>query len=319
MVGGATICGVVFGPLLVACGSGRGSSGTAMAPPLPVAAAASASATPAAAGANLNGSVVVAGALPAAPVGGAEVRVGTSFAGGSLGGVLASATSAPDGSFSLPVPLVTSLPALPAPIQPPSPYPQIPTPPPGTAATLFIQIDAPAYAPLHRIVYLAPGSVAAGAYGLVVPTADERNALAALNADRARLGAGTGAQPLGLDTDLELTARFVATTMATQGFYAHRYPGTNVAVNVQYCAWPGFCSRYVDGPSENQAANAGTLAAAEAAYIAEGPNGGHEQTIVHPNNLWVGFGAAYGGLCPDGMAGTCSYFVEEFALTAGTP
>jgi hypothetical protein len=267
----------------------------------------------------VNGSVAAAGALTATPVGGAQIRVGSSFAGGSLGGVVASATSAPDGTFTLPVPLVTSLPALPAPIQPPSPYPQIPTPPPGTAATLFIEIDAPAYAPLHRVVYLAPGSVAGGTFALAVPTADELSALAALNADRRRAGSGAGAQPLGLDSDLELTARFVAATMAAQGFYAHRYPGSNVAVNVQYCAWPGFCSRYVDGPSENQALNAGTLAGAEAAYIGEGPNGGHFQTIVNPNNAWVGFGAAYGGSCPAGVAGSCSYFVEEFALTAGTP
>ena len=249
----------------------------------------------------------------------AVVRVGTTFAGGAPGGVIAHATSAADGTFSVPVSLAASLPALPAPLQPPSPYPQIPTPPPGTVATLFIEIEATGYATLHRVLYLSAGNVAAGAFGLVRPTSDELAALAQLNADRARLGNGAGVLPLGLDNDLVLTARFVATTMATDGFYAHRYPGTAEAVNVQYCAWPGFCSRYVAGPTENEDTGVASLVQAEAAYIAEGPSGGHFAAIVNSRNLWVGFGAASGGLCPDGVSRLCSYFTEEFALTADTP
>jgi len=311
----AVHCGAVCAATLAACGGGGG----ATTPAVPAPALTASPPASAAAQALLAGSVVDAGAQPPAGIAGAAVRVGTTFAGGSLGGVVAGATSAPDGSFALPVSLATSLPALPAPLQPPASYPQVPTPPPGTVATLFVEIDAPAYAPLHRVLYLSTGTVAAGAFGLVRPTADELAALAQLNADRARLGTGNGSAPLALDVDLVLTARFVATTMATDGFYAHLYPGTTEAVNVQYCAWPGFCGRYLAGPAENEDTGVASLVQAEADYVAEGPGGGHYAAIVDPRNVWVGFGAALDGLCPDRASRLCNYFTEEFALTAGTP
>jgi hypothetical protein len=297
--------------LLAACGGAGGvAASVAVAPP---SAPASSSSTPAA---NVAGSVV--DAELAAPVGiaGALVRVGTSFASGVIGGVVASATSAADGSFVLAVPSTASLPMLPPPIQPPAPYPQVPTPPPGTVAALFVEIDAPAYATLHRVLYLSAGTVSAGSFALARPSSDELAALAQLNADRAWLGAGAGAAPLALDDDLVLTARFVATTMATAGFYAHLYPGTAEAVNVQYCAWPGFCGRYVAGPAENEDTGVAGLVQAEADYIAEGPSGSHYAAIVEPRNWWVGFGEAFDGLCPDHLSRLCSYFTEEFALAA---
>jgi len=305
LVSRALLGAVAGASLLAACGGG---GGNAVSPPAP---ASSANATLAvAARANVAGNVVdgVVG------ISGALVRIGATFAGGTIGGVLASATSAADGSFALAVPLTTSLPALPPPIQPPAPYPQVPTPPPGTAATLFVQIDAPGYAALHRIVYLPAGAVAAGALALARPTADELAALAQLNADRARFG--SAASSLAFDADLVLTARFVANTMATGGFYAHLYPGTSEAVNVQYCAWPGFCGRYVSGPAENEDTGVASLLQAEADYVAEGPGGGHFAAIVDPRNLWVGFGEAFGGLCPDHVSRLCSYFTEEFALAS---
>ncbi len=302
------VLGAVAGALLLAACGGGGGSAVSPSAPTPAASATPAVAAPVnIAGSVLDGSLGIAGAV---------VRIGTTFTGGTLGGVLASATSGADGSFAVAVPLATSLPALPPPIQPPAPYPPVPTPPPGTAATVFVQIDAPGYASLHRIVYLAAGAVVSGALALPRPTTDELAALAQLNADRARLGSGGGTAPLALDADLVLTARFVATAMATDGFYAHLYPGTSEAINVQYCAWPGFCGRYVSGPAENEDTGVASLLQAEADYVAEGPSGGHFAAIVEPRNLWVGFGEAFGGLCPDHVSRACTYFTEEFALTA---
>ena len=298
--------------ILTACGGGG-----SVAPPAAVTGAAAATTAASPAGnvpAALGGRVVDGGIEVPSGIPGAQVRIGTTFASGSIGGVLASASSAADGSFTLAVPLVASLPVLPAPLQPPSPYPQVPTPPADTVATLFVQVDAPGYATLHRVLYLSPGTNAAGPFALVQPSADELAALAGLNADRARLGSGAGTGPLTLDGDLLRTARFVAATMAADGFYAHLYPGTTEAVNGQYCAWPGFCGRYVLGPAENEDTGVASLLAAEAAYVAEGPGGGHFDAIVDPRNRWVGFGEAFDGLCPDRVSRRCTYFTEEFAL-----
>jgi hypothetical protein len=306
------IAGAVAGAsLLAACGG----SGGGVAPPAGVATvAAPAASLPGSGTAALTGRIVDGDLAPPVGIAGALIRIGTTFASGTIGGPVASASSAADGSFALAVPLTASLPGLPSPLQPPAPYPQVPTPPPGTVATLFVQIDAPPYATLHRVLYLQPGAVAAGAFALTTPSADELDALVQLNADRARLGIGAGALPLALDGDLVATARFVAATMAADGFYAHLYPGTAEAVNVQYCAWPGFCGRYVTGPAENEDTGVANLVQAEAAYVAEGPGGGHYDALVDPRNRWVGFGEAFGGLCPDHVSRLCSYFAEEFAL-----
>lgn len=307
LVSRAVAGAVVGASLLAACGGGV----TPSAVVAPIAAtAASSPGAPAA----LTGRIVDGGVTPAAGIAGARITIGTTFASGTIGGVVANAISAADGSFAVAVPLTASLPFLPPPLQPALPYPQVPTPPPGTVATLFVQIDAPAHATLHRVLYLQPGAVAADPFAMVTPSADELAALAQLNADRARLGIGTGTLPLALDGDLLSTARFVAATMAAGGFYAHLYPGTSEAINVQYCAWPGFCGRYVTGPVENEDTGVASLLEAEAAYVAEGPGGGHYDAVVDPRNRWAGFGEAFGGLCPDHVSRLCSYFTEEFAL-----
>ena len=178
-----------------------------------------------------------------------------------------------------------------------------------------MQIDATGYASLHRIVYLAAGAVAAGALAIPRPTADELAALAQLNADRS-LGSGGGTAPLALDADLVLTARFVATAMATGGFYAHLYPGTSEAVNVQYCAWPGFCGRYVSGPARRTKTPASRACCKPKRITSPKVRAANFAAIVEPRNLWVGFGAAFGGLCPDHVSRLCTYFTEEFALAA---
>jgi len=60
-------------------------------------------------------------------------------------------------------------------------------------------------------------------------------------------------------------------------------------------------------PGENIAGGQITLVAAEAAYAAEGPSGGHVVQLTNPIAQWVGVGAAYSGTGP-----FTSYLAEEF-------
>jgi hypothetical protein len=188
---------------------------------------------------------------------------------------------------------------------------------------LAVQIDAPRFAALHRIVYLQPGAVTQAPYRIAEVTPDDRAALAQVNADRATYGAGAGRTPLGFDSDLELAGRFATRTMAAQGFYAHDYPGTLAFVSFSYwCAIDALCGRYPAIPSfgENQDASIGAtggLSSAESAYVAEGPAGSHYRALVDPKNVWIGFGETFAGTCDPSLAAppgsTCSYFTEEFA------
>jgi uncharacterized protein YkwD len=246
------------------------------------------------------------------PLAGAAVAIGTSFAGGTLSGIAAQTNTATDGSYTIAY---------------------------TGSAPPFIQIAANGYVTLHKLLTLTPvvapspvptlppGAVTLPAYHLTKPTAHELAALTQLNADRAKYGTGNGAAPLSFDEDIVEVARWRANDMATLGYFSHTEPGTNLgSAGIKYCIGKaptvvgGFCSEDGFAIDENIAAcSCGDLITGEMAYMAEGPSGGHFQTVVAMTNSWVGFGEAYGGKTydPIGMPGPMNYFVEEFVQRNG--
>jgi uncharacterized protein YkwD len=237
----------------------------------------------------------------AAGVPGATVTVGTSFAyassGYAIAGVLATATTAPDGSFTVPAP----------------------------SGALYVQVTKTGLVDLHRPLPSA-GSTTLGTLALPTANADELSGLAELNVNRAKYGSGAGAQPITLDADAMLAARAHALDEGTQGYYDHIAPGTLYLFSSHYfcvtnagafCANPLFIQENLDefpGPS-------GNLTLANDAYIAKGANDGHFQNVVSKTDLWVGLGSAYSGK-PDPNStvnGTESYFVENYITSTANP
>ena len=217
---------------------------------------------------------------------GAIVSIGTSFAGGVLGGIAATVITGAGGGYAF-----ASVP------------PQ----------AIFMEVDAPGYISSHRFIALTATAIVAKPVLMTRASADESAALTQINADRARLGTGNGSTALTLDADAEITARFRAAEMAAGGWYSHIEPGTNTAANdLEWCAIGGFCGN-VFVENENIDANlpGTTLETAEAAYIAEGPSGGHDQTIVSPLDVWAGFGEALNGAPFEPGFATLNYFATE--------
>lgn len=304
---------VIFGTavlaagLLAACGGGTGSvSAPAVVPQTSTPAATTTPPT-----AQLQGKVVDAESTGSPGIAGATVRIGTAFRLGMISGVIATATTAPDGSFTAPVPLTTSLPAA-----IPIPGSGTATAPPQTTNTLFVQVDATGFVPYHNVVFLWVGAVSAPSFAIAHLGPNDMAALATLNADRARLGTGDGTTPLLLDSNATLTARFATITEATQGFFSHTYPGTQTPVGgTFYCPLTYFCGRYY-AASESEVLG-GDIVSQELGYIAEGPSGGHYQAVISPTNVWVGFGQA-SGLPPVGGQGTANYAAQDYITATST-
>ncbi len=241
------------------------------------------------------------------PLAGAAVSVGPAFTAGALSGATGKTTTASDGSYIIPY----------AGLAPP-----------------FIEISANGYVTLHKLLTLTPvvapspvpplppGAATLPTYHLTRPTANELAALAQLNADRAKFGTGNGAAPLSFDEDIVEVARWRANDMATKGYFSHTEPGTNLgSSDIKYCGLVGtlgvggFCGEAHFSTSENIAVcSCGNLLTAEAAYVAEGPVGGHFQAIMDSTNSWIGFGESYGGrnYDPTSVYPVSNYFVEDF-------
>lgn len=217
-----------------------------------------------------------------APIGGASVAVGSSLAGGTLGGIAAQATTAADGSYVL-----NAVPA----------------------SARYLQVSV-AGNPVVLHAAVTPGSGTFPDVLLSTPTADEIAGFNQINADRAAHGTGSGANPLALDEYLLETARYRANDMATFGYFSHDPPsgaglsGWNeyqlLAKGLPYSGW-----------GENIALGFSSLTAAENAYISEGPTGGHYDNIVNASNVWTGLAAVYNGKALPPY--TPNYSAEEFA------
>lgn len=307
LIAGATL---TLAATLAACGGGGGSSsilpgGGGGATPTPTATPTPPPPTAQAAGrvtdAETNGNPGVAGAT---------VKIGTSFdATGTITGVVATATTAADGSYSVPVPLTTSLPISNGISQNAS------DPPAGTSNAFFAQVDAGGFVSAHKIMYLHTGATSVPTYAIAHPGLNDAAALARVNSDRASLGSGTGKNPVALDSDATLMARFATMTEGAQGFFNHNYPNTtnNVAKSYQCTAALSFCAHYYNS-SENESLG-GDVLTQEDGYIAEGPTGGHYQAVMNPKNVWVGF-AQYLGASPAGSSSPQSmYGAQEYITT----
>jgi uncharacterized protein YkwD len=217
-----------------------------------------------------------------APIAGATVALGNSFAGGALGGISAQSTTAADGSYVL------------------SGY---------SASARYLQVSVPGDAVvLHAAV--SPGGGALADVLLSTPTADEVAGFNQINADRAAHGSGAGAKPVILDEYLLETARYRANDMATAGYFSHTPPAgagrdgyseyALLAQGLPYAGW-----------GENIAVGYASLQAADAnGYMSEGPGGGHYDNIIDAHNVWAGLAAVYNGkpLPPY----TPNYSAEEF-------
>lgn len=303
--------------IIAACGGG-GSTPAWIAPTAPPSVAAltptptPTTATPTSA-ALVIGRVVDAEASGNPPIGGATVALGLRFRRGMLEEVVAAATTAPDGSYAISVPLTSSLPTPAV-----TPTAGVVAAPPQSTNAFFVEVDATGYVPYHNVIFAWPGPVAPSFAAVAELGPLDLTALAGVNADRARLGSGSGTLPLQLDSNATLTARFSARTEATVGFYSHDYPGTLTPVGgTFYCPITLFCGRYYAG-SENEFMG-GDEVSQEAAYIGEGPSGSHYQGVISPTNVWVGFGHAL-GLPPPGGQGIAEYAVQEYVTTtAQTP
>jgi uncharacterized protein YkwD len=243
-----------------------------------------------------------------APVSGATVSVGTTWTYGAgsgyvLTGVTATATTKADGTFAISV-----------------------------AGAQYVQVTANGLVAAHRPILFAPnqwgfqppaGSI--GTFQLPTANADELGGLAEMNKNRASGGSGQGAQPLTLDADVMLSARAHAKDEATQGYYSHVSPGTNYAYSGHYVCTPlgGFCANplYIQENLDEGPGSSGSLALADDVYFANPPGEGHHDNVVSKTNLWVGFGAAYGGKPDPGSVGngTESYFAENFVTSTANP
>jgi hypothetical protein len=243
-----------------------------------------------------------------APVSGAAVSVGTAWtytpgSGYVLSGVTATATTKPDGTFSI-----------------------------NIAGAQYVQVTAAGLVAAHRPILTAPnqwgfqppvGTI--GTFQLPTANADELAGLAEMNKNRASGGSGQGAQPLTLDADVMLSARAHAKDEATLGYYSHVSPGTNYEFAGHYICTPlgGFCANPLfDQENLDQfPASFGSLATADDVYFGYGPGEGHHDNVVSKTNLWVGFGATYGGKPDPGSVrnGTESYFVENFITSTANP
>jgi len=242
-----------------------------------------------------------------APVAGATVSVGTGFAydgtGYVISGVTATTTTKADGTFSISI-----------------------------AGAQYVQVTAAGLVAAHRPILTAPnqwgfqppaGTI--GTFQLPTANADELAGLREMNKNRASGGSGQGAQPLTLDADVMLSARAHANDEATQGYYAHVAPGTNYEFSGHYICTPlgGFCANplFEQENLDGYPASSGSLAQADDVYFAYGPGEGHHDNVVSKTNLWVGFGAAYGGKPDPGSVGngTESYFVENFITSTSNP
>jgi uncharacterized protein YkwD len=298
---------------LAACGGGGGSTGGGPPPtgaPTPTATpvvTATPTATPTVAPQVVTGSVVDADHA-GAPVSGATVSVGSSWvytagSGYVLSGVTATAATKPDGTFSISI-----------------------------AGAQYVQVTAAGLVAAHRPILTAPnqwnfqppaGTI--GTFQLPTANADELAGLAEMNKNRASGGSGQGAQPLTLDADVMLSARAHAKDEATQGYYSHISPGTNYAFSLHYVCTPlgGFCANplFSQENLDEYPVSSGSLAQADDVYFSYGPGEGHHDNVVSKTNLWVGFGAAYGGKPDAGSVGngTESYFVENFITSTANP
>ncbi|GAC1575351.1 MAG: hypothetical protein NVS3B7_07800 [Candidatus Elarobacter sp.] len=296
---------------LAACGGGGSGSGYGGPPPAtpgpsatasatpPSTAAPAPTATPAPVAPRYTGRVVDAD-RGNAPVAGATVSLGSSFAyvpglGYVLAGVTASATTASDGSFAIAS---------------------------AGSATLF-QVSSAGYVAAHRPLPAAP-STAIGTVSLPTATAHELAGLNELNANRSKYGSGQGAQPLTLDADVELSARAHVQDEAARGYYGHVAPGATIAFSVQYIAsLGGFNANplFIQENLNEAPGTSGSLVLADDGYIALGPSDGHYQNVISKTNLWVGFGEAFGGKPdPNSTANVAeTYFAENFVTSTANP
>jgi hypothetical protein len=296
--GGSTGGGIPGTPQPTATPTGATPTPTATPSPTP---------TPTVAPQTLTGSVVDVDHANA-PVAGATVSVGTAWtyspgSGYILSGVTATATSKADGSFAISI-----------------------------AGAQYVQVTATGLVAAHRPILTTPNQWAfqppagtIGAFQLPTANADELGGLAEMNKNRATGGSGQGAQPLTLDADEMLSARAHAKDEATQGYYGHISPGTNYAYSGHYVCTPlgGFCANplFTQENLDEGPGSSGSLALADDVYFANPPGEGHHDNVVSKTNLWVGFGAAYGGK-PDPASvgnGTESYFAENFVTSTANP
>lgn len=299
---------------LAACGGGGGTSPTPTvtqtsqgtgptASPSP-SASATATATGSGVGTAYTGKVVSTDSGNSA-VSGATVTIGNAFTyqtnGYALSGVVATATTAADGTFTINVPT-------------------------GTA---YLQVAATGLISAHRPIQttanswgVTPPANAFGTIGLPTETADDAPELAAINSDRATLANANGKLALTLDADMELSARAVTKNEGTIGYYAHIQPGTNYGWSGHYtctvlvgafCANPIFQNESLGaGPSE-------TSTQMEAGNIALGPSDGHYQLVISQTNLFVGLGEYLNGVPDVNTVTSENYQAQEYLTTTANP
>jgi hypothetical protein len=307
----ASFVGIVAAAVFVACGGGGG-GGTSGGGPVPATptptATQSATPTPTPTVVPQYTGKVVDSDHGNAPVAGATVSVGgtwtyTPGSGYVLGGVTATTTTKADGTFAISI-----------------------------AGAQYVQVQAAALVPAHRPILAAPNqwgfmppAGTLGTFSLPTANADELGGLAELNKNRASGGSGHGAMPITLDADVMLSARAHAADEAAKGYYAHTAPGTNYAYSGHYVCTPlgGFCANpfFTQEDLDEYPASSGSLAEADDIYFGYGPGEGHHDNVVSKTNLWVGFGAAYGGKPDPGSVGngTESYFAENFITSTANP
>jgi uncharacterized protein YkwD len=288
----------IVAAMLTACGGGGGSSSVGGPPPVTPAPTSQASATPTPTATPTPVALQYSGrVLDAdhgnAPVTGATVSVGTSFAyvagsGYVLAGITATTATNADGSF------VISASGLP----------------------VYLQVIRTGMIAAHRPLPSAP-MTALKTIALPTATSDEVAGLNELNANRAKFGSGQGAQPLTLDADVVIAARAHVQDEATQGYFSHVAPGTNVSFSAAYVGSLGGFSANPLFVQENLAEAtgvSGSLSIANDVYIGAGANDGHYQNVISKTNLWVGLGEAFGGKPDPGSTGNSSesYFAENY-------
>jgi uncharacterized protein YkwD len=217
-----------------------------------------------------------------APIAGASVAIGSSLAGGALGGISAQTATAADGSYVLG----------------------------GYAANArYLQVSL-AGNPVVLHAAVTAGNATFPDMLLATPTADEVSGFNQVNADRAAHGSGTGKNPVILDEYLLETARYRANDMATAGYFAHTPPaGAGLSGSAEYALLAKGLP--YAGWGENIALGYASLQAADAnGYMIEGPGGGHYENIIDTRNVWVGLAAVYNGKALPPY--TPNYSAEEF-------
>lgn len=235
----------------------------------------------------------------------ATVTIGNAFTyqttGYALSNIVATATTAADGTFTITVP----------------------------AGTAYIQVVASGLISAHRPIQTTPNSWGVappantfGTIGLPTETADDAPELAAINSDRATLATANGKLALTLDADMELSARAVTKNEGTLGYYAHTQPGTNYGWSGHYtctvlvgafCGNPIFQNESLgSGPNE-------TSTQMETGNIILGPNDGHYQLVISQTNLFVGLGEYLNGLPNTNTVTSDNYQAQEYLTTTDNP